>query len=199
MATSFRLIAALTALLATSPALIAEQPGAAYAPLSEVDVQRVVTTLTALIDTAEAGNTAAQSTDIVQRGWAADVLWNVESAVAAIDGASPSHSTTLQRLLVANGYAAAPGEVLPLWRHYSARVLRADDAGRLLTQNRDLGAEWLELESGIRTDGADTHADTIAELDYLDSLALFATRDRGPVLAWADELHALRARVAGWP
>ena len=193
------LAVALSGLLIAAPTLFAEQPGADYARLTDSDVERVVTTLTTLINAAEASNAARLSADIVQRGWAADVLWNVESAVAAIDNTDRSQSATLQSLIIANGYDAGPNELLHLWGHYAGRVLRAHDAERLVSQGRDLRAEWLELERHIQADGVDAHADTIAELDYFDSLALYSGQDREPVLAWAEELQALRARVASWP
>ncbi len=152
-----------------------------------------------MIETAEARNTALLSDNIEQRGFAAELLWNVETAIAAIDQTDPEQSSTLLGFLAANGFDAKPDEVISMWRHYANRVLEADDANQLATQNRDLGTEWTELERQMKSDGPDAHIDSYTELDYVTRVALYTARDREPVLAHADKLQKLRARVASWP
>lgn len=189
----------LTAALIGAWPSLANQPESQWEPLTEEDVSRVVTTLEALIETAESGGTAVQPQDIEMSGLAAEVLWAVESAVAAIDGGDRRESETLHEILIANGYQTERQEVLMMWGHYAKRVLELHDAIRLGYFERDLGAEWATLEAGSRGGHDNSRMQRLSEIDRAAGIVATSERDRSVVTEQTNRLEQLRQRIAGWP
>jgi len=194
----FALLILCTALVPSHQAL-ASQPESHWEPLTDADVARVVTTLEALVGAAESGGTAEQPTDIEMSGFAAEVLWAVESAVAEIDGTDRRDSETLLEILEANGYQTERQEVLMMWGHYAKRVLALHDAIRLGYFERDLGAEWVALEAASRGNGGEAQWRRLSEIDRAAWIVATSARDRGVVEAQSGSLERLREHVEGWP